>query len=377
MKIWNVFFLIMFFAIAFITCDNGLTSNGNTSQDPINNINDLATYLDTLPSNTAATPYVVAMEVTDLTGIADIIINSGKYVSLNLYDSTFTSIGNSTFSQCINLTSVTLPDSVINIGDEAFGYCHNLISITIPNSVTSFGSHVFVGCGLISVTVPSSVTDIGRLPFYADSNLTTINVDNSNTVYSSENGVLYNKNKTTLLQYPTGKTGAFIIPNSVINIGEYAFTNNQHITSVTIPNSVTSIGNSALNNCNNLITIEIANDNTAYSTEDGVLYNKDKSVLILYLPAKTNTSFVIPNSVTTIGSMSFYNGILTEITIPASVINFGGNAFSGSNSLISVTFEGAVTFSQYTFPSDLWSIYDGPGTYTTTNPGYNAIWTKQ
>ena len=188
-----------------------------------------------------------------------------------------TSIGDNAFSDCTSLTSVTIPNSVTSIGDAfwlfsltRYGGCTNsdysshdrqqrspsiettlrsmsgtqsLTSVTIPNSVTSIGDCAFSGCtSLTSVTIPNSVTSIGDWAFSGCTSLTAITVDALNSVYSSVDGVLFNKSQTTLIQYPGGKAGSYTIPNSVTSIGDGAFSGCTSLTSVTIPNSVTSIG---------------------------------------------------------------------------------------------------------------------------------------
>ena len=161
-----------------------------------------------------------------------------------------TSIEGSAFRDCNSLTSVTIGNSVTSIEGSAFGGCTGLTSVTIPNSVTSIGSSAFWGCtGLTSVTIPNSVTSIGIQAFYDCTGLTEINVDENNTAYSSIDGVLFNKSQTELVCYPYGKQGAYVIPNSVTSIGDYAFYKCSSLTSVTIPNSVTSIGEAAFYRC--------------------------------------------------------------------------------------------------------------------------------
>ena len=141
---------------------------------------------------------------------SSIKVNDAKY--------TVTSMGESAFSYCSGLTSVTIPNSVTSIGDKAFDHCSGLTSITIPNSVTSIEDHTFSGCsGLTSITIPNSVTSIGVGAFYNCSSLTSVT-----------------------------------IPNSVTSISGYAFNNCSSLTSVTIPNSVTSIEVEAFAKCSNL-----------------------------------------------------------------------------------------------------------------------------
>ncbi len=170
-----------------------------------------------------------------------------------------TSIGDFAFGECYSLTSITIPNSVTSIGNNAFQYCYFLTSITIPNSVTSIGDCAFKSCSsLASVTIPNSVTSIGSLAFYGCSSLTSINVDANNANYCSIDGVLFSKDKTTLIQYPIGNTRSeYIIPNSVTSIRSYAFSDCSSLTSITIPNSVTSIVKYAFDNCKSLTSITI------------------------------------------------------------------------------------------------------------------------
>jgi hypothetical protein len=141
-----------------------------------------------------------------------------------------TRIGDNAFSHCTNLTSITIPNSVTSIGDQAFFYCTNLTSVTIGNSVTSIGGWAFSGC----------------------SRLTAFKVDTQNPSYSSLGGVLFDKDQSTLIQYPLGIAGAYSIPSSVTSIGGWAFYGCPSLTSVTIPKGVTSIAAKAFGGCSNL-----------------------------------------------------------------------------------------------------------------------------
>jgi BspA type Leucine rich repeat region (6 copies) len=134
--------------------------------------------------------------------------------------------------------------------------CTNLRSATIPNSVTSIGRNAFSGCtSLTRVTIGNSVTSIEGWAFYGCTSLTNISVDAGNPAYSSLNGVLFNQAQTTLITFPTGRGGSYIIPNSVTSIVSYAFLGCTSLTSVTIPNSVTSIGGVAFSGCTSLTNI--------------------------------------------------------------------------------------------------------------------------
>ena len=244
-------------------------------------------------------------------------------------------IGRYAFYYCTNLTSITIPNSVTSIGDGAFSGCTGLTSITIPNSVTSIGNSAFWTCrSLTSITIPNSVTSIGMQAFYNCTGLTSIDVAADNPNYSSNNGVLFDKDKTILIQYPASKQDAtYTIPNSVTIIGGAAFRYCTGLTSITIPNSVTIINSSAFWDCTGLISIDVVADNPNFSSIDGVLFNKNKTNLMQY-PAGKQGAYTIPNSVTSIDDSALRGCTgLTTITIPNSVTSISRSAFLGCTGL--------------------------------------------
>ena len=218
--------------------------------------------------------------------------------------------------------SIKIPSSVTSIGDGAFRDCSGLTSIEIPSSVTSIGYEAFYDCsGLTHIEIPSSVTNIEKNAFGSCDVLSSINVVSDNSIYSSEDGVLYDKNKRKLICVPAGKNGKFVIPSSVTSIGNYAFMYCRGLTSIEIPSSVTSIENEAFWNCHSLTSIEIPSSVT--SIENDVFWN-----------CCGLTSIRIPSSVISIGNYAFSDcRTLTSIKIPSSVTNIGVFAFKNCKNL--------------------------------------------
>ena len=289
-----------------------------------------------------------------------------------------TSIGNKALYGEIALTSVTIPNSVINVGYGAFANCTNLASVTIPDSVTSLvGSTVpgclevcldpglclaclepgvFEGCSsLSSIAIPGSVASVGSLAFATCTNLT--NVTMASGVATIEKAAFYNCMSLSSAIIPDSVTsigyGAFancsslasvMISNGVTSIGDYAFQGCFNLTGVTIPSSVTSIGEGPFAYCSSLAAITVDTNNPAYSSAIGVLFNLSQTTLIQYPAGRGGVPYTISNSVTGIGELAFAGCFsLTSLTIPPSVTGISELTFAGCSSLTSLTVPGSVT----------------------------------
>ncbi len=367
-----------------------------------------------------------------------------------------TSIDRSAFAFCIKMTSIKIPASVTKIGEEAFVYCELLADIqvdasnskycsqddvlfnkkttliqyplghvrtnyTIPKSVTNIVDNALSGCNYLrEIIVPASVTDGLAVNLGDCVSLETITVNAANSVYASQDGVLFNKAKTILLKYPIGNVrtsytipstvnriedwsfhncsnltgvvipnkvtyigdGAFrynnlsslTIPNGVTYIGSEAFGWSYMLTSVYIPSNVSSIGTGAFCCCNNLTAISVSDSNSVYSSQDGVLFNKDKTRLIQYPNGNDRTSYTIPDGVISIEAhRSFFECTrLINISFPESIDSIGECAFADCRNLVSAIFSGNApsNFGNSAFAncSKSFTILYEPGASGWTNP---------
>ena len=280
-----------------------------------------------------------------------IYIPETVYYNNTIY--TVTAIGDYAFSCCDRLTSVAIPSTVTSIGKAAFSNCLQLTEISIPSSVYAIGGGAFSAClSLERVTIgytpnlrPNLAAKIsfGGGVFDCCGVLKSVMIDPEHPYYSYINGIIYNKNVTSLLACIKERE-TITIPNSVIVIGDSAFFKCSGIESITIPNSVTVIGDGAFYGCRiesitipssvqkigeeafliySLENIYVDVENKNYTSVDGVLYDKKVSTLLTCPCAKS--SLTIPGTVTSIADNAIKCCALESISIPNSVASIGRN----------------------------------------------------
>ncbi|MBQ9773492.1 MAG: leucine-rich repeat protein [Clostridia bacterium] len=245
-----------------------------------------------------------------------------------------------------SITSVLIPNSITSIRKEAFRQLDELTSITIPDSVKMIGEEAFYSCDKLSnIAIGSNVTRIESEAFGGCWKLTDITVVQNNPNYTSIDGNLYNKDKTTIIQYAIGKTDtSFAIPDTVTKINDNAFYDSNNLTTIDIPDSVTAIGTDAFSSCEKLRQIENGVsyiDNWAIDCNDTDITEislRDNTVGIgsfAFSYCKNLTAITMPEGLLHINMYAFSNcERLTHLSLPSSVINIAERAFDNCNNLV-------------------------------------------
>ena len=304
-----------------------------------------------------------------------------------------TSVGHSSFEHCTALTSIVLPEDITYLGGDAFRACTSLTSLIIPGKVTKIYSYTFYGCSslrsviipdsithigeesffgctsLTSVTIPSSVTVISDHVFIDCSSLTGIHVDQDNVYYSSDDcGVLFNKDKTELIQAPGGYEGHYSIPASVTNIVGYAFSGCAKLTRVDMPDSITCINQYTFYQCTGLTKVVIPEGVTRIGWQ-------------AFGGCTNLTSVIIPTSVTYLDSYAFFCcKSLTKVLIPDRITYINYRVFENCTSLNEIRFMGkAPSISSNSFLNVKATAYYPPDDTTWTSDkrvgyGGSIIW---
>lgn len=239
---------------------------------------------------------------------------------------TVTTIGDKAFYECSSLSSISLPESVNRIGDLAFMGCDNLIDINIPDGVRSIGYYAFKNCAsLTSVSLAENVISIGYLAFNGCNSLNKIEVSDDNTNYSSDEGVLFNKDKTELILCPCYKSGDYIVPDGVINIDEYAFEGCKKLTSISLPDSVSNIDIGAFSGCSSMTSVKNIPDKITTIAN------------YMFVGCSSLSNIELPNNLEIIGLMAFGEcSSLEFVSLPDGLIKICASAFESCSALTSI-----------------------------------------
>ncbi len=341
----------------------------------------------------------------NLRTIGDYAFTNINVTSLKLTDKINT-IGKYAFANCESLKTITLNDILSTINDGAFSNCSSIKTIDLPKSLNELGKDVFTGCVSLetftakrgnpkSYTVENGILynkNVTTLIQYPPSNISSVytlpsslseiednalndckyinefELNNSGRYFSIEDGILYDYHMTKLIKYPLGKGGGdFTVPDTVTEIASGAFKHSDISGIINLPSSLNKIGEFAFEDCPNISSFN-TNNNNYFTTEDSVLYSKDKTELIQFPRKSFLTNFTVPDTVTKIhpgalsgvklktiqlnenleeiGDYAFENAKIAEIILPESLKKIG--EFSFSNTIIT----------QITFPSSVEKIGD-------------------
>ncbi|MDO4930425.1 MAG: leucine-rich repeat domain-containing protein [Bacteroidales bacterium] len=340
---------------------------------------------------------------SSVTSLPDYCFSGCSSLTSVVIGSSVTSFGRYSFSDCSNLTSVEIPssvteweyDSFVGSGltsikvDEAnplFASVDGVVfnksltelvlfpvgragTYSIPSSVTSLADYCFYYCeNLTNVEIPSSVNSIGESAFLRIPNLVSVNVDDANSYYASVDGVLFNKSLTELIEYPDGRTGAYVIPSTVTTLKDGCFNNCSGLTSVEIPSSVTTIGSGCFYYCTSLTNVEIPSSVTSIGGN-------------CFSGCSNLTNVEIGSSVASLGSYCFYNcKSLVSAEIGSSVTSIGYQCFYNCSKLTTLTFMGTPkSFGSYAFYNctNIYTVNIPIGSYNNFKAYFRAKYIKE
>ncbi len=261
-------------------------------------------------------------------------------------------IGNYAFYSCNALKTVNLSNDVTTIGSYTFYACSSISELVIPDSVTTIGGCAFQECtGIKNISIGSGCSSIPSTAFLNLNALENIVVSDENATYSSYDGVLLNKEKTSIIIYPKARQGAYIVPDTVTAIADNAFHNCDALTEITIGNGVKTIGVTAFAYCDALEKATIG---------DGVETIGNSA----FASCSSLTSVEMGDGLQTIGESAFYNcQALVDVDFGSSVKVIGVRAFKMCKSIKTLNFPDSLeTIGNYAFTpysNDTWNNYYG------------------
>ena len=242
-------------------------------------------------------------------------------------------IGANAFAGCRNLTEVTVPEGTERLENGAFYNCGNLTDIHLPQSLLSVGNYAFEGCNsLTTIVIPDQVTELGGYAFYECEKLTSVRLSDNITEIGDWTFTRCYKLKD--INIPK---------NNLQRIGDYAFLGCSKIEELTLPSTLTEIVQSAFVGCTGLRSITVEDGNPNYLTEDGVLFNQEKTKLMLFPAQCDKISYEIPVTVSAIAPAAFFGCKLKNLTLPPTLTKIGESWLGGMAQLESIVIPSSVT----------------------------------
>jgi len=290
--------------------------------------------------------------ITKYTGNEEIVTIPAKLGGKRVYQ-----IGEAAFYQNTSIKKLIIPDkSVGYIERGAFADCTNLSEVVLGSHVNNISYYAFQNTAITSIKLPQRLRAIRSTTFFHCENLTNITIDSRNVHFKVTESVIYEKYASgdiSLIFYPWAKKNtSFTVPSGVTEIYGESIINN-YLQQITIPASVTKIGTGASNfkfsgsfcfSTPALTTINVDSKNTVYSSQNGVLFSKDKKILYFYPSGKIENTYNIPNGTQIIESYAFYNSLnLNYINIPNTVKKIETGGFRYAESLLEITIPASVT----------------------------------
>ena len=257
---------------------------------------------------------------------------------------TVTEIADGAFCHCTSLRTVVLPAGLRTIGDAAFYGCSALQTISLNEGLTTIGCWAFSECAsLSSANIPASVSLLGDDAFSFCGSMTAINADGANKNYTSQDGVLLDKQLTRIIAFPGGKGPDYSVPATVTEINNHAFYGNTALRRITIHQDVSNIDDNPFLFCENLTDINVATANSRYSSIEGILYNKEQTDIVS-VPKGRDGLVNVPASVKRIDTGAFLcNDKVQAVSLPQGVSNIGDWAFLGCYQLATVNLPMSLT----------------------------------
>ena len=253
------------------------------------------------------------------------------------------------FSDTSSLTAISLPAGISSIGPRGFANSP-LTSIVLPAGLTILSEEAFLNCpNLQEITFPASLAQLGERVFAGCDMLTSILVEEGNQQFTSLGGVVFSADLSTLVQFPVGRGGNYLVPAQTQAVANAAFAT-CGLASVTLPATCAQLGTGVFEDCTALVEILVEQGNSTFASEDGVLFSLDRHELVQYPPGRPGP-YAFPDDLTTIARGAFATcAQFHELFVPATITELEERAFAACPNLATLYFAGdAPTLSSSTF----------------------------